>query len=454
MRQSTTKELLDAPTLHLDDLSSIPLLNRFFDVNCVEDRARLRADSGDLVAICGRHVPEFEVYSSAQLGLGSVPWLNARSKNPLAVASACWTDKEIRQRLLQEVKADRLRYLHPHMATLPVWVLATKLSRAANRAVEVIGPPPSLTKSVNDKVWFADVAKRLLGPDAVLPTHHVWNYATLSRLVRELAANSRELVIKIPDSAGGAGNLVLRSARFRTLSLAEIGASLKTRLADLEWEGRQHVLVGSWEADVLSAPSVQIWVPPPGEGFPVVEGLFQQMVSGREGFFMGSRTARLPQALERVIVERAWLLTVLFQELGYIGRCSFDLVLVGEDLENCRVCFVECNGRWGGTSLPMTLMNRIFGDWRRQPYATHETKVEGLDRLSFSDVLDILGEDLYDISTGRGHLLVFNPRGLEPRSSIHIIALADSWDHAEQVVRREARDQLQRAVDSIHLLNG
>ncbi len=448
VRQSTPEKLLDAPTLHLDDVSSIPLLDRFHDVTCVQDRARLRADSGDFVAVCGRHVPAFEAYSSERLGLGSVTWLNPRSKNPLAIASACWTDKAVRERLIDEVKANRLRYLHPHMGTLPVWVLATSLRRATNRTVEVIAPPPSLTQSINDKVWFADVAKRLLGQDAVLRTHHVWNYATLSRLVRDLAADSRELVVKIPDSAGGAGNLVLRSDRFRSLNLGEISALLKHRLADLEWEGRQHVLVGSWESDVLSAPSVQIWIPPPAEGLPIVEGLFQQMIAGREGFFIGSRPARLPQALERAIVEKAWLLTVLFQELGYIGRCSFDLVLVGEDPQSCQPRFVECNGRWGGTSLPMTLMNRIFGDWRRQPYAARETVLEGLEHLDFGELLAAFGDDLYDAGTRRGNLLVFNPRALGERSSVHVIALAEGWDRAEQTVCREVPDRLRRLIDS------
>ena len=74
------------------------------------------------------------------------------------------------------------------------------------------------------------------------------------------------------------------------------------------------------------------------------------------------------------MVTRSWLLAVLFQRLGYVGRCSFDLLVVGESLATARAEFLECNGRWGGTSGPMMLMNRLFGDWATRPYATMECR--------------------------------------------------------------------------------
>jgi hypothetical protein len=45
------------------------------------------------------------------------------------------------------------------------------------------------------------------------------------------------------------------------------------------------------------------------------------------------------------------------------------VILLGEDPEHARIEFLECSGRWGGALLPITLMNRLFGDWQVQPYA-------------------------------------------------------------------------------------
>lgn len=449
VRQSTPKRLRDGPTLHLDDLSTIPLLERFYDVTFTQDRARLRADSGDFVAVCEGHVPEFEEYCATRLELGSVEWLSAQTeRSPLAVASACWTDREVRQTLQHKLLSGNLRYLHPHMGTFPVWALATLLRRATDRPIEVIAPPPTLTQRTNDKVWFTDVVGRLFGEHATPPAAEAWNYTTLARLVQNFSRRAGKLVIKVPDSAGGAGNLVLRSEEFLGLPIGQIRSRLKKRMHHFGWQGEQHLLVGCWESDVLCAPSAQIWIPPPGDGPPVVEGVFAQMIGGEEGYFLGSRPADLPEPIEREMVERSWLLTYLFQRLGYIGRCSFDCLLVGTEPENSRVEFIECNGRWGGTSGPMTLMNRLFGDWSRHPYATRGVTIPGLDRLSFGELACALRERLYDAKSGNGDLILYNPRGLEARPGIDVIALGDDRTQAEETIGTELPELLEGLVAS------
>ena len=44
-----------------------------------------------------------------------------------------------------------------------------------------------------------------------------------------------------------------------------------------------------------------------------------------------------------------------------------DAILIGESLADARLHWIECNGRWGGVSIPMTLANRLTGDWARHP---------------------------------------------------------------------------------------
>ena len=99
---------------------------------------------------------------------------------------------------------------------------------------------------------------------------------------------------------------------------------------------------------MIGTPSVQLWIPPRLQGPPMVEGIFAQALANCVGTFQGSSKSDLPGSLSQEIVNSSWQLAELFQRLGYVGRCSFDLILVGDNLGSCRPEFIECNGRWGG----------------------------------------------------------------------------------------------------------
>ena len=116
------------------------------------------------------------------------------------------------------------------------------------------------------------------------------------------------------------------------------------------------------------SPSVQLWIPGRDAGAPVVEAIFDQSLRSLEGEFVGAVPSGLPEAWQLRLATEAALLGCLLQELGYFGRCSLDAVLVGEDLASCALHWVECNARWGGTSIPLTLVNRLVGDARRAPF--------------------------------------------------------------------------------------
>jgi hypothetical protein len=183
--------------------------------------------------------------------------------------------------------------------------------------------------------------------------------------------------------------------------------------------------VDSWETEIACSPSAQLWIPPKEEGEPIVEGIFAQTVEGPTGMFVGSAPAMLPSDIIQEITTRCWLLGRLFQRLGYIGRCSFDLILVGTSPTSGRLKFIECNGRWGGTSAPMTLMNRLFGSWVGQPYVTRVCEVAELGRMSFEQLLDRIGEERFDRTTGTGHIVLSIPGRAAARRAIDVIGIDD-----------------------------
>ena len=440
--------LSDAPTLHLDDVSDIPMLDSGQEIRFMQDRARLRADTGDLVASVSPRVAGFEAYCRRRLQLGSVRWLRPMpTDNPLRIADACWKDRRVRRTLIRLLRADRLRYLHPHMGTFGIWELAALLHGASRRPVEVIAPTPALCRWVNNKVCFTDTVVRLFGQQFIPRTSSAWNFGSLAQQVAQFAEESEVIGLKLPSSGGGSANLVLDAARLRGRSLESLYDELHQLTARLGWDGCSRILIERWETQVVCTPSAQLWIPPEPDGLPVVEGLFSQIVEGEEGVFVGAEAARLPEAIGNEIALRCWLLARLYQRLGYIGRCSFDTILVGESLARSRLEFIECNGRWGGTSLPMTLMNRLFGDWSRQPFAIQVLEVPGLDRLTFSDLLEALGEELYDARTGRGRWILYNAGRIRYRSGISAIALGESWQQASKRARRELPERLRQVVE-------
>lgn len=412
--------LEEAPSLHIDDQSALASPLRQDTSSYLQDRARVRAHGGDYIVTSLVPDPMFESYCREWLGLGEVFWLVATAEgDPRRVASHAMRDRAVRQELVRAFRQEKLLYVHPYMGHDDVWELALALHRTARRPVKVLAPPPALTAFVNDKVRFSELVIRLFGDRLIPETHAVSSLSHLCQRARELADRHGTLVVKLPDSAGGTGNLVLEAADCAGRPLPEIHEKLKPLMESLAWQGEKHLLVGAWTEGVLQAPSVQLWIPPETDGDPIVEGLFEQRIESATTRFVGSRRAELPRALSLEIALRSVLLALVLQRMGYVGRCSFDLVLVGRGVESCRIEFIEANGRWGGTSTPMTLVNRLAGRWWQWPYIERTIPTE---HGSFSDLFESVRHALFDARTSRGRFVLYNPASIPARQVAHTIA--------------------------------
>lgn len=432
----------DGPTLHLDDQSGIRVEGIAHDWSYLQDRARLRARDGDVVAMSHPPPEGYERYCQQYLGLGEVTWLTpAHTRYRTNLASHCWTDRNVRHELIHRLRTNELRRLHPLMGSRDPWQLARMLHRHAHRPLSVVAPPPALTVWINNKIAFANLVGRLFGEHWIPTTRSCSSLTLVTEHLRDLARYHRVLGVKLPDAAGGGGNIVIPATEIRTLSLHAVRSAIQTRLRAIGWRGERDLLVGAWETDVLSAPSAQLWIP--GDGTPpIVEGVFEQIVERVEGQFVGCRTSELPPGIVNEIVDRCWLLGRLFQQLGYVGCCSFDLVVVGPRLSRSRLEFIECNGRWGGTSLPMLLVRRLLPPGTSRPYIVQTIDVRSDRRVGFEEVLAQLDDLLFDVRTGRGRVVVFNPLKLTLRSGLKLVAFGDTVAEAQQFVDGPLRARL------------
>ena len=422
------------PSLLLQDLEGVALVAAPVD-SFLQYRMMLLAQDGDQVALSIRRSRSFEMYCREILNLGKVdvvsPALSAPDKS---LATYCRQDPDVLAKLVARARRHGCMNVKPHIGTGAVWALAGTIAAQSGVPVRVAAPPPRLTQRVNDKLWFTRRVSAVLGPRAIPPSYFAFGPAALTGRVATLAKRYDQVAIKVPNSSGSLGNLTLESSSLRYMSVRAVQDRLLTLIRGLGWRDTYPLLVSVWECPVVVSPSVQLWIPEKEHGDPVVEGVFNQVVEGPAGEFSGVMPSTLPEAWCLRLAHESLLLGCLLQELGYFGRCSFDAILVGEELDSATLHWIECNGRWGGTSIPMTLANRLVGDWSQRPFVVVQRGHVHIPYRDFAAVLDCLKDFLFRAGESVGGVVLLIPGRFENGTGLDFMVLSDTLATA----RREA----------------
>jgi hypothetical protein len=414
--------------LALDDYSEIPFVHSVVGASWYQYRARLRCGDGDWYAVARPPIEGYEEYNTRFLGLGYTHCVHLEpSGSSLPLARLLSSDRAAFDRLVALARDNGRLLLHPYMAIEPVWELAAELAAAALVPVRVLGPLPGVTRLANDKVRFSDLVQRLLGEDALARTATSADPHVVAELMREYAGRYEALALKMPSCASGMGNRIFDGGRLRGKPMHALRSLVDRFLEEKEWDGREELLVVEWHRDVLESPSAQCWIPPADGGEPEIDEVYEQFLLGEEGVFEGAMLSALPRAIRHDFMVKSWLICRVLQQLGYVGRCSFDGLVVGRNLREARVKFVECNARWGGTSTPMHLMTRVFGDFRHVPYKAQDYVDERLRGLEFTHLLEIFGDTLYDRRTGRGRVLLYNVGGVAEHGKFDLVVTGRTY---------------------------
>ena len=416
---------LSGPCVLIEDHSAISLFSRE-QLAVYDYRALLLAGAGDTLVIGTARNAAFEAYCRDLLRLGNadievITVAPSKAMRSLAVAAA--DDASLVARLAARCRRAGGLTVVPYMGTGGVWRFAARLAALARQPIRVAAPPPRLARRVNDKSWFTERVAEVLGQHAMPPSAAVYGRAALAACVARFGSRYPSVAVKVPDSASSQGNLVLHAAELGRLSLRGLHDMLFGWLADIGWAGSFPLLVTAWEQPVLASPSVQLWIPDPADGAPIVEGIFDQTVIGRAAAFNGAVPSRLPTALLQRAAEDAVRLGTVFQALGYFGRCSFDALLVGPDGEAAALHWVECNGRWGGVSMPMTLATRLIGDWTlAAPVIIDRVLARGQGR-PLQDVLEGLENELYRPDGPAAGAILLSPERIERGAGFQAMVL-------------------------------
>jgi len=428
------------PALVLEDHTGIALFDPDGD-RAYAYRALLLAGDGDWVVVPRRRNRDFERYCREVLRLDAVEVVVPRAgaaRRQRSFAARCADDGRIMARLAERARSVGLQIL-PYMGSGHVWRLAGALAAACGTSVRVAAPPPRLTQRVNDKLWFAERVAEVLGRRALPPSLPAFSLSALTRELAYLARSHGSVAVKVPDSAGSCGNFVLSAAEIRDSRPRALERHLRRLLRHAGWRGGFPLLVTAWEQPVLASPSVQLWLPAREQGGPVVEGVFDQLLTGPEAAFAGAVPSALPMAWQRRLAREGAQLGALFQELGYFGRCSLDAIILGEPLDG-ELHWVECNGRWGGVSIPMTLANRLVGDWHRRPFVVVDHTGLNGPRRPLAWYLERIADELFIPGEREEGAVFLSPGRIEDGTGLQLMVLDRTLPaarrRAERVVAR------------------
>jgi hypothetical protein len=147
--------------------------------------------------------------------------------------------------------------------------------------------------------------------------------------------------------------------------------------------------------------------------------------------FVGSRPSSLPDPVNRALADSALRIAAALQALGYVGRCSFDHLVVGNPEADFEVVFTECNGRWGGTSTPMSLLDRLI-DGPRPPYRAQDVVFPDLVGAQLPDLLAMLADCAFHTATGRGRFILYNLGPLNDHGKFDVISIGADQPDAER----------------------
>ena len=423
------------PVLHFDDFSEIPFLVDITGVEEYQHRARLRVAPGDLFAAVTPPTPGYEDYCRQRLGLGEVEFLLAEPVEGLmAVARAC-EEGAVWRRLVERTREAGGLVIHPFMGIEPVWSLGRRLAAETGVEVPVVAPPPPATWIANDKALFGEVVELTLGDGWLVETHRSADVVSLAGHLLRLAEHHRRVALKRLRCASAMGNVVFGAPELKAAGAAGVETLVLDFLVRTEWNGDEEVLAVAWE-ETDSSPSTQMWIPPVGAGLPRLDGIYEQILESEHKVFIGSRPSGLPAAVNDKLAAASLEVAAALQALSYVGRCSFDFVVVSHQDDDCQIRFTECNGRWGGTSTPMALLDRLVG-LPRPPYRAQDLVHPRLVGASFTDLLDRVGEEAFNARTGRGRFVFYNTGPLADFGKLDVIAKGGSREEADAALEED-----------------
>ncbi len=395
------------PVLFYEDHRSIALSSPKAS-NHYQYRFLLLAGKQDILLIENKRSDKYEKYCRDVLKLPSPKILCVKSKEALSpLAKSCIESSKAMQKIVKIAKLNGCLNIMPYICTGWTWLLGQKIAELANVPVYIMAPTPWLAQKTNDKLWFSERLAECLGPCALPQTYYAFGPAALAIKITRLAKTHPKIVVKIPSSASSMGNVVIDTTHIKDISIPAVTEYIHSHIRFPRYHDMYPLAVSVWDTDVLTSPSLQIWIPLPEDGKPIIECLFEQALDPVSHTFIGARPAQLEKEIRNRLIYEAGIIAYLFQQLGYYGRCSIDAVVTGKRTEH-DIHWIDCNARWGGVSIPMTAAQRLTINWKENLKIIVQSNMHQSANLN-KDFLDSTTHLQYNAREREEGIVIMNP---------------------------------------------
>lgn len=404
--------------------------------DCYFPRAFLRSKEGDIILGVDSISKTYKEYLRLYLDWDEVHYLElqpALKNEKSALFLSLLSDFNAHKKILnffQKEKRDLI--LHPALGNIYAWESARLLKELGCKNIKVLAPLPKVTSLFNNKDFFCTIIGELLGKDHIIECKIANSVLELFKNIRIMAAYSNRIAVRIPHLGGGVGQVML------TKDDMLLKGSFEKKV--FEWMDKIGQIpteempfqITRWEDHVLASPAVNIWIPPEINADPIIEGVFEQWFWPKDPFsFSGSHVSQLPKNLIAKIEHQAYQIACLLKKMHYIGQCGLDAIICGPSLNHASIKFVECNGRWGGSSNTMNFMNRIFGDYSKQPYAARQWQKPKECELEIDELFNLLDDILYQPSKNpHGWAIISGIGFFSFKGVIDLITIGSSYEEA------------------------
>ena len=105
--------------------------------------------------------------------------------------------------------------------------------------------------------------------------------------------------------------------------------------------------------------------------------------------------------------------------------------MTGDPCGDFEVVLTECNGRWGGTSTPMSLLDRLL-DGPRPAYRAQDVVFSKLIGAELPDLLQLIGDLAFRTDTAQGRFILYNLGPLAEHGKFDVISIGTDQDDAER----------------------
>jgi len=305
-------------------------------------------------------------------------------------------EQALMDQLVAYAGTNRTLQIIPYATTRQFYQLVDSL-RADYGLTIILPESPSpesfwLRDYVDTKAGFRALASRWLpNADELLPEGYVCQtLETAAEVVHWFGLRQLTCIVKANIGENGLGNLVVRPGDFETVA---------TILEFLHHHSFMHNLPLTVEAyvsaDKLVSPSLEVFVPPLGQGDPYITYVSDQVFQGF-GDFCGVLVTRdlLATSWYKTLADSGLLMAKRLQELHYVGHFDMDAVVNDEG----RAFLVEINPRRTGGSHVHDFARFFFGsDYLDKVSLLSNDTLKSGAITDVTELLEEIGDLLYPI---------------------------------------------------------